>query len=214
MAKDPSNDISYYLSLSGERRDALGALRHLKNLKIAFEGNQIWIKDLSFEQVNSVEVRSIPGKRIYYADSGKLFLKDSYLPDRVVPALLWTPIERGLPIKLPVFNHNYLGIKEKVSIKIITSDKERPAAAMIIPLSNLKDYINTAPAVRLINLSWAIIDQKTAFLLGKPLLPLQADVHWMNEDFIIPVGCDFDLYVLTETVNTLLNPDGLFWVGR
>jgi hypothetical protein len=212
MAQNTSGSIVYYLSVSDERRDDLGALRHLKNLKIAIEGSQIWIKDLTFEQVNALEVKRIPGKRIYYAEGGKLFLKGSYLPDRIVPALLWTPIERGLPIKLPAYNHNYFGIEGQVSINIIPSGKERPAAAMLIPLSNLKYYIITAPAVRLQNLSWTIIDDTTAFLLGSPLLPLQADVYWTNGDFIIPVGHDFDLYTLVDAANCMLNPGGASWL--
>jgi hypothetical protein len=212
MAQNTPGSIGYYLTVSDERRDDLGALRHLKNLRIAVEGNQIWIKDLTFEQVNALEVKRIPGKRIFYAEGGKLFLKDSYLPDRIVPALLWTPIERGLPIKLPACNHNYFGIEGQVSINIIPSGKERPAAAMLIPISNLKDYISTAPAVRLQNLSWTIINDSMAFLLGSPLLPLQADVYWMNGDFMIPVGHDFDLYALADAANSLLNQGGASWV--
>ena len=208
MAQDSTNSVSFYIALNSTQKDDLGALRHFYNLKIAFDTNMIWVKDFDFAQINSLEVKSIPYKKVYYAQSGKLFLKDSLLPDCNIPALLWTPIERGLPVKLPPFNHNYFGIKEKLTVNIIPCEQEIQATAMIIPMPMLKSYIESAPWVRLKRIKWVIIKPNIALLFGTPILPLQSDVYWQRSDFLIPVGYDIDLPLLSNSINDLLNPTG------
>lgn len=207
MAENASNDISYYLLLNDTHKSDLAEIRQWNNLKAAFDGGWIWIKDLDYAQVNSVEVKSIPYKTVFYEKQGKLFPQNSLLPDRTVPALLWTPIDRALPVKLPSFNHNYFGVREKIEMCLVPSRTEEEAEAMIIGIDILEHYMTTAPAVRLQNLKWVLLNNDTILLLGKPLLPLTAAVYWKRDNFILPAGYDFELYLLSDALNALLNPD-------
>jgi len=207
MAEHASNNINYYLVLDKSFKDNLGAIRNWTNLKIAYEGNNIWLKDFDFAQINSLEVKSIPCKTIYYSKNAKLFLQNSNLPDRNIPSLLWTAVDRGLPVKLPSFNHNYFGIEQKVSVKIIRSDVEREGTIMITELKSLKKYIEKAPSVRLQKISWAIINNEKAILFGIPLLPMPGDVYWAKNELVFPTGYDLELHLLSATINEKLNPD-------
>jgi hypothetical protein len=212
MAPDTADSLVFYLRLSIGSKEHLGAIRHWKNLKAAREDDYLWVKDFTADQIKAVEVRSMPEKQLYDARGGKLYFNNSYLPERNIPALLWSPIERMMPIKLPAFNHNYFGLPDKIPVRIIKSDQEKIAAAMLIPLSQLEGYINTAPAVRLSNLKWIIVNKKDALLVGNPLLPLQGEVYWTDGDFMVPAGYGFDLHALSSSLNALLNPKKLFWV--
>jgi hypothetical protein len=212
MAIDPSNDITYFLSVAVGHKDYLGAIRHYSNLKIAFEEGLVWVKDLTSVQLDSIEVKSIPYKQLYYSSGPKLFLKGSLLPSRGVPSLLWTPIERGLPVRLPSFNHNYFGIQDKAGIRVIASVNEVEAIALMVDLQLLENYLETAPAVRLKNLSWTIVEDRKALILGTPLLPLQGKVFWRRDDFLLPAGYDLELPVLCDTIHKELNPGKEHWI--
>lgn len=212
MAEDASNRISYYLALDRSYLDACGQIRCWDNLKAGFEDNLLWIKDFDYAQILSPEVKTIPFKMVYYEKEGKLFQMDHVLPDRRVPSILWTPIQRAFPIELPSFNHNYFGIQEKIALKLIPSETEHPSAAMMISLESLAIYLEQAPAVRLAGIKWIVIDARSALLVGVPLLPISGDVYQIWKDFLIPAGYQFDLHLLAGRLNKKLNPNGKYWV--
>lgn len=212
MGKDVSNDLSYYLLVNDEHKTQLAAIRAWANLKIAFDGNQIWVKDFDYVQINALELKSMPYKTLFYEKNGKLFLLNSALPDRNTPSLLWTPMERALPIELPKMNHNFFGIEEKINIKLIPSEIEVADNVMITSVGRLRIYITTAPSVRTQNITWALLNDDKVILLGTPLLPISGDTFWQRGDFLIPSGYDFDLYLFSETLNQTLNPEGGKWV--
>jgi hypothetical protein len=212
MAKHAANDLVYYLVIDELHRDDLAAIRPWQNLKLAYDQKQIWIKDLSYVQVESTEVKCIPYKTLYYESDGKLCLLNSLLPDRKMPSLLWTPIERALPVKLPSFNHNYFGIDQKVILQLVPSEAEHEAEVMITTLNTLEAYITSAPAVRFGPLSWALLNNDKAFIAGTPMLPIDGAVYWRRGHFIIPAGYEFELDMLCDTMNDLLNPHNDSWI--
>jgi len=212
MAKHAANDLVYYLVIDEVHRDDLAAIRPWQNLKLAYDQAQIWVKDLSYVQVESPEVKCIPYKTLYYESEGKLCLLNSLLPDRRMPSLLWTPIERALPVKLPSFNHNYFGLDQKVALQLVPSEAEYDAEVMITNLDALETYMSKAPAVRSASLSWALLNNHKAFIAGIPMLPVDGDVYWRKGHFIIPAGYEFELEMLCHTMNDLLNPHNDSWI--
>lgn len=212
MAKHAANDLVYYLVIDEAHRDDLAAIRPWQNLKLAYDQAQIWVKDLSYVQVESPEVKCIPYKTLYYESEGKLCLLNSLLPDRRLPSLLWTPIERALPVKLPSFNHNYFGLAQKVALQLTASEAEHEAEVMITRLDTLEAYLGTASAVRSGPLSWALLNHDKAFIAGTPMLPVDGEVYWRKGHFIIPAGYEFELDMLCPAMDDLLNPDHDSWI--
>jgi hypothetical protein len=206
MANHAANDIGYYLLIEEKHRADLAGLRKWGNLKTAFEENFIWVKDFDYAQVFSLQVKSIPYKKLFYSRNGKLFPLNSLLPDRNIPALLWTPIDRALPVKLPLFNHNYFGIHEKIAVNLVPGETEAAASAMITGIDVLESYIQTAAAIRLQKLKWTILNNDKVLLVGTPLLPLKGNVYWQRRDFLLPAGYDLELPLLTEAFNNTINP--------
>lgn len=212
MGSHPADGITYFLSLPLRYKDSLSAVRHWENVKIGFAEEAVWAKDFTPAQVDSVEVKSLPYKTVFYQSGAQLFLKDSLLPHQAVPSLLWTPIERGLPVRLPPFNHNYFGTKDKATVRLRQTDEVKEGYALWTSTTVLHAYTETAPAVRLQALRWVITDESKALILGTPLLPLQGQVFWRKDDFLFPAGYDLEFPLLTETVQDLLNPQGDGWI--
>lgn len=212
MAKDSTNDLTWFLRVEKRYREDLAGIRHLSDLKAGFDENQIWVKDFSYAQINSTEVKSIPFKSIFYAKGGKLFLQNSLLPDRNIPSLLWSPIDRALPLEMPSFNHNFFGIEEKIIMNLLPSEVETEAVGMLTSTEDLHKYLEAAPAIRLKNTNWVILENHRVFLLGKPFLPIKGATFWKRGEFLIPTGFDFDLFSLTDSLNNSINPTGEFWV--
>jgi len=212
MAKDSANDISWFLRTDAAHKDALSDIRPWANLKVAFEAKEVWVSGFTQSQIHTVEVRSNPFASIFYAKGAKLFPQNSQLPVGNVPSLLWTPIQRAFPIKLPSFNHNYFGIDEKIALNLVHSVEEKEAMAMLIEVKELGNYMETAPEVRTAALSWIVMGKSKALVIGKPVLPIRGDTFWQRGDFLLPAGYDFDLYQLAESLNQRLNPEKEDWI--
>jgi hypothetical protein len=221
MAEDTSNDVTWLLEIERQHLDYLGPIRHWSQLKMAASPDFYWVMGLKPDQLELPEIKSIPFKNLYYmqgVDAGGpeqgrlLFPPGGLVPVKKLPdSLLWTPLERGLSISLPSFNHNYFGITEKLNIRLVPSGKEEEPAAILTSIARLQAYILTAPAVRLRPLTWVIIDDQ-ALILGKPLLPLPGDSYWQRGNFLLPAGLDWEWTTLTETLNRDLNPDRDCWL--
>jgi hypothetical protein len=212
MEKDAGGSIVYFLSIPQAYKNDLARIRQWTNLKASFDENIIWIRDLNYQQVYSTEVRSIPFATAYYEKSNQLYLLDRKLPERNVPGLLWTPIDRALPVKLPSLNHNYFGIHDTISITMVPSDRETDAVAMIVSLDVLSHYIENAPAVRLEKIRWAVLGSNQAFLLGTPLLPIPGTTVWSRKDLLFPTGYDFELHSVSDVIQKKINPGRDSWI--
>jgi hypothetical protein len=196
----------YFLEIKKEHKDFLGAIRYWDNLKLAFETDTIWIKDFSLEQINTVEIQQIPYRTLYELKDNLLFEKDKLLPSKKMPSgLLWTPILRGLPVSLPKFNHNFFGIDQILKIALKPSEDIKEAFALLVDYTELKLYIESAPKYRLETLQWVVIDNK-ALIVGNPLLPIKGSTYWIDNNFLIPTGYNFEWFALTKTLQEKLNP--------
>lgn len=212
MAYNSRHALAYFLKIKTQNKADLGAIRHFQNLQVGFEGDDIWIKNWDEIQINALEVKCLVHKEIYYENEGKLYLQGSLLPSGNIPALLWTPILRGVPLELPDANHNFFGISEQLNMRLVATESEREAVGMIVKRDILGDFIETAPAIRLKNLKWALLDSDKAFVLGTPLLPIQGEAFWQNDNFLLPLGYRFDLFALSNILNNRLNPTKSNWL--
>lgn len=189
-------------------KELLGSIRHWENVKIAFTETAIWLKDFSLDQINNADLQQIPHLVSYEAKDNLLFLRGSLLPTKKVPsALLWSPIKRALPVEVPSLNHNFFGIHEKVDVKIVRSEIEKEAFALLSSIATAKEYIETAPEVRLKNLEWTVLEDKV-LLFGTPLLPIKGVAFWKNKNAFLPAGFDYELPILSDIIDKKINADG------
>jgi len=213
MAEDIADDLTYFLRIGLQYRDFLGPIRHWDNLKMALDEGCIWIKNFTSKQLEMVELKSIPFANLFYAKDHYLFPTGSLLPACKVPALLWTPIDSALPIKLGGFNHNLFEIPGQIKIRLVPSGDEQHACALMTNIQTAGDYIEKAAAFRLKPLSWAITGNNEVFIKGEPLLPLNGNAYWQRGRFLYPVGFMPAFSILETKAAQVMDPSGanLIW---
>lgn len=215
MGEDPSIELSIVLEIDREHRDFLAPIRHWPLLKLAVDQQTCWVKGLSVEQLQTTEVRAIPFKRLFYEKDNRLYPYGSLLPTKRLPsALIWISLERGLPLTLPAFNHNYFGVNARLTVALAASDTERPTAAQMITLKLLEQYLPSMAPVRLHTMEWVVIDD-LALIVGEPLLPLPGRSWWRLANSYLPAGYEWEwdvrVYLPADSDDRLFwNPDGSY----
>lgn len=188
MEADTRNGLEYCLSVDQTLRDVVFGLRKWNHLRMATEHDLIWIRGFSENEIESIQVLSLPSVNRYYLKEAKLYAYGGRLPSRIEPSLLWTPIERALKLSLPKQNFNFFGLEQNHDISIVPSELERQIDATMIPIETLQTYVNTAPRIRMAHLKWCLINSKYALIIGMPLLPVKSDDFYLNKCFLIPGG--------------------------
>ncbi|MCE3296014.1 MAG: hypothetical protein K0R65_1728 [Crocinitomicaceae bacterium] len=212
MAQDAANRLIYYLLVPEQDKEHLAELRHWEHLKVATEGEWIWVSQFREDELGAVNVKSIPRKQLFYSKAGKLFPLNSLLPDRREPALLWTPIQRAFPLSIPALNHNYFGVSEELHPKIITGGEEKEAGALYCSLEKLEQIALQLPEFRLEPLQWTIINNMDALVFGKPLLPIEGKAFRITGNFLFPAGFDLDLFSVGDLLYKSIDPEQTSWI--
>jgi len=213
MAENIADDLTYFLQLDVQNKDFLSPIRHWNNLKVGIEEGSIWVKNFTEKQLGMVELKSIPFATLYYSKDNYLFPTASLLPARKVPSLLWSPADRALPIKLEGFNHNLFEIPGQINMRLVPSENEQQACALLTDSHLAGCYIKKAPAFRLNPLSWAVIGNNQIFIKGEPLLPLNGSTYWQRGSFIYPVGFMPEFSIMEAIAAREMDPTGenLIW---
>ncbi len=202
----------FLFEISKEYKEFLSTIRQWSNVRIAFTESSIWIKDFTDEQMKSPNLLQIPHLIRYKEKDNLLFINDSLLPSKKVPsALLWSPIQKALPVELPDFNHNFFGIQQQIDLQIVPCEIEREAVAMLTSIQNLQAYVEQSPEARLKPLKWVLLQEK-AFVIGTPLLPIKGVVFWKMGNALLPTGFNFELPILKDEVDQKINPNSDNWI--
>jgi len=200
------------LKISAVNIHFLNQIRHWHNLKVGKFGDTVWVTGLSEENASSTEVLSIPFISLYKVNDGFIFPLGSNLPEAKEPELLWSPISNVLPIELPPYNFNFFGVRENIQMKLIPSGELQETFATEIDLSVLTKYMEKAPAIRNKNLSWCLIEDDTALILGLPILPLPGKSYWRHGNSLIPGGYVYQYDLLAPVIENKINALKDAWI--
>lgn len=213
MAENSSDNIKeFWAELPRTDEDYLGSIRDWKNVQIATDGETIWLKGFTDEQVLSSELHQLPNFLLYELRDGLLFKKEALVPSKKMrTALLWMPIDKALRLTFPVSNQNYFGISEKVSIRLKESNEEHMVLALVSKMANIKERIAALPKFRLEKLEWIIIEDEALFL-GTPLLSLPGKTYWTKDGHLLPSGFDFEFKNLSTFLQQKYNKDLDKWL--
>lgn len=213
MAKDAAIRVDDYLAeLPYGAIDLLGAIRSWTNLQLAIDEDKIWLKGFTEEQVNDPEIKQLPGLILYLFKDGLLFLSNALVPSRKMrTALLWAPIDKALQLTWPDFNHNYFGIHEKVTVRLIRKEEEQVAFALCAKMNAIKHTIINTPAFKLAPLKWTVVSGH-ALITGTPLLAFPGQSYWQKEGHLLPSGWDFEFNNMSTLLQQKYNPDHSSWL--
>ncbi|MFT3978881.1 MAG: hypothetical protein QM687_00335 [Ferruginibacter sp.] len=207
MEENAASNLKIYITCIPTAEEAsITVIRHWKNLAVAFDGDMVWIKGFTQEQAFSSYLRQIPFIELYEQREGLLFKKNRFVPEKKLPGgLLWNPLQRAYPVTMGDVNHNYFGIQQNIPVRIVASDTEQPAAALLTDIEVAKSYINRSAAIRLQPLNWSIIG-KQAFFTGIPLLSIPGIAYWAQAGNFLPAGYDFEFPMLGKNICQQLDP--------
>ncbi|KIC92613.1 hypothetical protein [Flavihumibacter solisilvae] len=191
MATDPAGSSGFLIELAADHRSYVFPVRHWDNLLLGEKDDRCYISGLTADQVNSVEIRSIPFTRIFEVRDGWLCNPGGLVPQSKYPDITsWNRLHEVLRVEKPSMNHNYFGMGAKLKYQLVPSAEEQEAVASLVHLDKLQHYIHTAPAVRLRHLQWLILKMTETFALvvGTPLLPLPGKAFWLYKNMLLPTG--------------------------
>ncbi|KMQ67706.1 hypothetical protein ACM39_12705 [Chryseobacterium sp. FH2] len=213
MAEDSSKRmIEFWAEFPRADEDFLGSIRDWKNLQIAVDDDVIWLRGFTEEQAVSSEIQQLPNFLLYELRDGLLFRKDALVPSKKMrTALLWMSIHKALPLTFPVSNQNFFGIDGKVRAKLIFSEEEQPAIALLSSMHEIKDNIIALPKFKLEKIDWVVINDKALFL-GTPLLGLPGKTFWMKDNHFLPAGLDFEFKNLSLLLQKKYNEGQNKWL--
>ncbi|MDF1695566.1 MAG: hypothetical protein P1U56_07025 [Saprospiraceae bacterium] len=198
--------IDYLARLKSSDIDHLASVYNWEHLSLSDEGGYLWIKGLTEQEINSIEIKSIPSIEQFFTKKGKLFPLGKLLPTGNVPACLWTPIKRAIFLELPKKNHNFFEMEPSIDINIVPAEQTKQAVGHLIDWDLFVAYIKTASTLRLQPLLWTVLDGN-AFVVGNPLLPLPGKTFWKHQSFLFPSGFDLELSSLTSAIQQKINPE-------
>lgn len=213
MGENAENRLEFLLLYPAAHVQQLGHIRQWSNLKMSTQGQDVWIKGFTQEQIHFTEVLSLPHKTIFEQRLGQLFPIGGYLPQMRLPSgLLWSPISKALPVKIEKYNHNYFGLQQQVQLQLQPSTEEQESYALKVDVAQAKAYIETAPAMRLAGIEWLVLNDDKVLFIGTPLLPLAGVTYWKSDNFLIPSGLGFNHNSVGSVLEKKLSPNGDSWI--
>jgi len=186
-------------SLDKKDKAALATVRCSKGLMAAENDLFIWLKGIA-EPVD-IALQQLPVKNRYTADGqGNLFLPGGLTPIGVLPTLSWQTLASFIPVEAPV--SALPGKTDKgIPIRLVPSTQTREGAALLTSLTAWKHYAETAPAIRLAPLRFAVSESNEVFITGHPLPPLPGREYWACGNILLPGGYDFELPLVKDFIS-------------
>jgi hypothetical protein len=198
----------YIFQIDMQHLPVLGSIRCRKNLQAAADGNSIWLKGIDAIEMMDMELKKLPIQHTFQIDQeNQLFRQDGLVPIGKLQALQWQNLASFIKVEPPI-SALPASIDEGINIQLIESANEQKSTALLTSLQLFKDYAETAPAIRLERLAFAVSDKDEVFIVGHPLPPLPGKEFWQSADIFIPAGLDFELQMAKSFVNKKMNEQG------
>lgn len=195
----------YVLQINQTQREALAGVRLQPGLRVAEEGNILWLRGIAWPDGLTTAIWQLPAINVYEMDeSSLLFKRNSQVPIAKLPTLSWVALQQFLPVQPPV--SAYKGeIGEKLALKLMPSAKQQTGVALLTTLQHLKAFAELAPQVRLNRLKFAVSGSGDVLITGTPLPTIPGREFWLNHNMLLPCGYDFEYSILAALLPRQLN---------
>lgn len=195
---------------------SLATYRHQDDWEVAFtEEDTCFVRLPISESVEQI-IQSLPCLKSWsLQENSQLIPTGKTLPEEILPPLSWLPLHTLLPAVpvSPKENEPFFG---HLSFSLLADTEIREPSGLILAFSHFKRWVETAPAVRLSPLRFALSEQGQVIILGQPLPPLNGLSLYLKDQILLPSGSTLPKYILPEdlanTPNEILyiENDGTF----
>lgn len=188
--------------------DQIGNIRTIPNWKAALHLGQIWLKGPLNNGKDQLLLNSMPVMESYEVDEqNHLFPSGSLTPTVIMEEMEWQNLKDFLPVEMPV--SALPGVLDVLMpVKMVRVETQRSAYALKTSLAVWRSYIESAPLVRLQQLSFAFsADQQEVLVIGNPLPAIPGKGYWLNNKLLIPIGFDFNPPLIAELLLSCLDTE-------
>ena len=188
--------------LKDKYKDRLGSIRHVPGWKAATDETEIWLKGPVSNGAFQNALSSLPADANYLMDdNGRLFPVGKQTPVRILKELAWQDLRDFLPLEMPV--SAMPGETDvRIQLKVKRSLFEQEVYALKTSFLGWKAYVESAPAIRLQCLRFAVSENEEVLVIGTPLPVLRGQLYWRNKNLLLPAGFNFDPPVLADLLPT------------
>lgn len=195
----------YVFKLLEKDKDALGFVRCMDGLKVAEYDGYIWLRGISISAEIPLQLKQLPIKNTYTVNEHQqLFDIGKLVPIAQLQHLNWLSIASYITVEAPTAA--LPGVtNERTTIKLVASTEEKNSTALLTTLSIWKQYAETASAIRLAPLQFAVSENNEVLIIGTPLPPLPGKSFWQLGGLYLPDGYVFEFTMAASFINKQLN---------
>jgi hypothetical protein len=194
------------MQLSADKYAVLGAVRCLPGLSVAIDGDDLWLRGIPFTEKPAPGIRCLPATHTFLLDeTNLLFPIGSLTPVATLKPLLWKSLPELLPVVLPV-SAMPAGIPAKYPLQLSPAAKPQAAHALLTTLQTWCSYTETAPLIRLQQLTFAASGKNEVLIMGLPLPSLPGKEYVLQHKLLLPAGYNFNPAGIASLVAAQLNP--------
>lgn len=195
----------YVFKLLEKDKDALGTVRCMDGLKVAEYDGYIWLRGISISAEIPLQLKQLPVKNTYTVNEyQQIFDIGKLVPIAQLQQLHWQPIASYITVEAPTAA--LPGVtNERTTIKLVASAEEKDSSALLTTLTIWKQYAETASAIRLAPLQFAVSENDEVLIIGTPLPPLPGKSFWQLGGLYLPDGYVFEFTMAASFINKQLN---------
>jgi hypothetical protein len=194
----------HVLILSKGDHSALGSIRSVQGLQVA-EDEDLLVRGVNESLLADKRIRQLPVLHTYCLDEHQqLFPLGGLTPTKKLAHLEWIPIAEFIKPELPV---SALPAKPQARhwVRLVKACTTCEGAAMMTSLNTLKAYAETAAAIRLEHLKFAVSSNEDVLLIGTPLPAIPGHEYYFHESILLPAGYAFEAPVFAQLLKRKLN---------
>lgn len=190
------------LLLAPENKASLGAIRCMPGLQAAERGEHIYLRVKDVD----TSIQQLPAQYSYWMDEEeRLFPVNGLTPVGKLPAdLPWKPLTAFLPVEAPIAALPGKPV-DKQNIRLVPANIAQEGYALLTTLAQWKAWADTAPAIRLAQLQFAVSAGNEVLITGKPLPALPGREFWMQDSVLMPAGYSFEWALMPAIIAEELN---------
>jgi len=201
------------MQLNATDFEALANIRCTEGLLAAQapQTGHVWLRGIPVKEAPT-PVQQLPAVNTYLHDGhGKLYRAHRKVPEAILPSLNWQPLPALMPLQVPTAL--LPGQAGKHPMQLVRTDTTQPGAALVVEMPHLVAYANRAPAARLARLTYTLLSNQQALLLGSPQLALPGHEYWQQGQLLLPAGYSLAMANLTGLLQQQLAPTDKHWVA-
>lgn len=188
-----NSTLQLVLYFEKKHLESLGKVRNMPQLQIAHADEFFYAKGFTIAKNTEPIIATLPAKAIYYLDdNGLLFPKGKTTPTGRLPLLKWQSIRTALPVEMPVAALSG-ELRTAHSPKLTRTEQMQQSIALKTTFSLWQQYVETAAAIRLAQLKFAVSEAGDVLIWGRPLPPISGQEYWVSNGNFLPCGVDFEI---------------------